>query len=58
VRADVDPAMVALTVLALNNFFFQSWSILERFEEFRPFASAQECAEAAFDTLAEGWLQR
>ncbi|RPH97621.1 MAG: TetR/AcrR family transcriptional regulator [Lysobacterales bacterium] len=58
VRADVDPAMVALTVLALNNFFFQSWSILERFEEFRPFASAQECAAAAFDTLAEGWLQR
>jgi TetR/AcrR family transcriptional regulator len=58
VRADVDPAMVALTILALNNFFFQSWSILERFEEFRPFASAQACAEAAFDTLAEGWLQR
>jgi TetR/AcrR family transcriptional regulator len=58
VRADVDPAMLALTILALNNFFFQSWSILERFEEFRAFASAQECADAAFDTLAEGWLQR
>jgi hypothetical protein len=58
VRADVDPAMVALTILALNNFFFQSWSILEQFDEFHSFASAQECAEAAFDTLAQGWLQR
>jgi TetR/AcrR family transcriptional regulator len=58
VRADVDPAMAALTILALNNFFFQSWNILERFEEFRRFASAQECAEAAFDTLAKGLLLR
>jgi TetR/AcrR family transcriptional regulator len=57
VRADVDPAMVALSILALNNFFFQSWNILERFEEFREFASAQDCAEAAYDTLAKGLLQ-
>jgi TetR/AcrR family transcriptional regulator len=57
VRADVDPAMVALTIIALNSFFFQSWNILERFEEFRHFAAAQECAEAAFDTLSKGLLQ-
>lgn len=56
VRADADPALVALTVIALNTLFFQSWSILERFEEFHRFASAQECAEAAFDTVAKGLL--
>jgi TetR/AcrR family transcriptional regulator len=58
VRADADPALVALTVIALNTFFFQSWGILERFEEFHRFASAQECAEAAFDTVAKGLLPR
>jgi TetR/AcrR family transcriptional regulator len=57
VRADADPALVALSILALNNFFFQSWNILERFEEFRRFASAEECAGAAFDTLFNGLLQ-
>lgn len=56
-RGDIDPAMIAVTIIALNNFFFQSWSILERFAEFRRFASAQDCAEAAFDTISRGLLQ-
>jgi TetR/AcrR family transcriptional regulator len=57
-RADADPALAALAITALNIFFFQSWSILVRFEEFRHFASAEECAGAAFDTLFKGLLQR
>lgn len=56
-RRDIDPAMVAVTIIALNNLFFQSWNILERFEEFRHFASAQECAEAVFDTVFKGLQQ-
>lgn len=52
VRKDSDPAMLALTIVALNNLFFQSWSVLERFEEFRHFASPQACAEAAINAIA------
>jgi TetR/AcrR family transcriptional regulator len=54
VRQDIDPAMVALVIVALNNLIFQSWSILGRFEEFRHFASPQACADAAFNTIAKG----
>lgn len=53
-RADLDPAMIAVAVIALNNFFFQSWSILEQFEEFRRFDSAQDCAAATFDAISKG----
>jgi TetR/AcrR family transcriptional regulator len=55
-RSDVDPALVAVTIIALNNFFFQTWSILERFEEFRGYESAQACAAATFDTLSKGLM--
>lgn len=52
-----DPAMVALAVIALNNLLFQSWSVLERFEEFRHFASPQALAEAAINAIARGSQQ-
>lgn len=55
-RGDVDPALVAIAVIAINNFLFQSWSILERFDEFREFPSAQACAAATFDTLSKGLM--
>lgn len=55
-RGDVDPALVAITVIAINNFLFQSWGILERFEEFRDFETAQACAAATFDTLSKGLM--
>ena len=58
VRADADPALVALSVIALNTLIFHSWSILERFEEFRDFGSAQECSRAAFETFTKGLLPR
>jgi len=54
VREDVDPALVAVTILALNNFFFQTWNILARFEEFAGYDSAQDCAADAIDTLSKG----
>ena len=54
VREDVDPALVAVTILALNIFFFQTWNILERFEEFAAYDSAQACAADAIDTLSKG----
>jgi TetR/AcrR family transcriptional regulator len=53
---EVNPAMVAASITALNMFFFQSWTILEQFEEFRHFGSAQECAGAVFDTMAKGLM--
>jgi TetR/AcrR family transcriptional regulator len=54
---DIDPAMVALAVIALNNLLFQSWSVLERFAEFKHFASPQACAEAAINAIATGSQQ-
>lgn len=54
VRGDVDPALVAVIVLALNNFFFQTWNILARFDEFARYGSAQACAADAIDTLSKG----
>lgn len=54
---DIDPAMVALAIVALNNLFFQSWGVLERFAEFRHFASPQACAEAAINALTKGSQQ-
>jgi TetR/AcrR family transcriptional regulator len=58
VRRDADAAMVAVTIVALNSFFFQAWSILEQFEEFEPFDSPQECAIATFDAITRGLLAR
>ena len=55
-RDDVDPALVAITVIAINNFLFQSWGILQRFEEFAGYESAQACAAATFDTLSKGLM--
>lgn len=53
-RADIEPAFLAIVIIALNNFFFQSWTILQRFEEFRTFPAAADCAEATYDALSRG----
>ncbi len=54
VRKDIDPVLVALTIFALNSFLFQSWNILERFDEFDRFDSPQQCLDALFGTLGKG----
>ena len=54
VSTDVDPVMVALTIIALNTFLFQSWNILERFDEFSGYETPQECLDALFGTLGKG----
>jgi AcrR family transcriptional regulator len=54
VRRDIDPALVAVTILALNNFFFQTWKILARFEEFAGYDTPQACAAAALEILSKG----
>jgi len=56
IASDLNPAMIALNIIALNMFFFQSWTILEQFEEFRHLGGAQRAADAAFDTIAKGLL--
>lgn len=55
-RSDIEPLFLAVIVIALNNFFFQAWSILERFEEFRDFENAAACAEATYDMLSKGLM--
>lgn len=54
VRPDTEPVMVALTIIALNTFLFQSWNILERFDEFSAYTTPQECLDALFRTLGKG----
>jgi len=56
IRDDVNPAMAAVTIVALNMFFFQSMTILEQFPEFRHLDSPQQFAKEAFDTIAKGLL--
>ena len=56
IRDDANPAMVAVTIVALNMFFFQSMTILEQFQEFRHFDSPEQFAEEAFDIIARGLL--
>jgi TetR/AcrR family transcriptional regulator len=56
IASGLNPAMIAVNIISLNTFFFQSWTILEQFEEFRPLGSAQRAANVAFDTIAEGLL--
>ena len=56
VKKDIDAALVALTIIALNNFLFQSWNVLERFDEFNAYGSPQDCLEAWFSTLAKGMV--
>lgn len=53
-RRDTDPAMVAVTLIAQNIFFFQSWEILCQFPEFRNLGGAEHLSAAAFDTLSKG----
>lgn len=57
VEKDADPVMVAMTIIALNTFLFQSWNVLERFEEFSQYESPQHCLEAFYSTLAKGMVQ-
>ena len=57
VDKDADPVMVAMTIIALNTFMFQSWNVLERFEEFSRYESPQQCLEAFYSTLAKGMVQ-
>lgn len=54
VRPDTEPVMVALTIIAINTFLFQSWNILERFDEFSGYATPQECLDALLGTLGKG----
>ena len=55
-REDANAALVAVAIIAVNTFFFQSWPILEQFEEFADLESAQQCADQVFDTIAQGLL--
>lgn len=55
-RKDVDSAMVAVVLLALNIFYFQTSTILERFEGLKDVDSPQRFAEDAFDTFSKGLL--
>ena len=57
VDKDADPVMVVMTIIALNTFLFQSWNVLERFEEFSQYESPQQCLEAFYGTLAKGMVQ-
>lgn len=54
VEKDTDPVMVAMTIIAINTFLFQSWNILERFEEFSSYKTSQQCLEDLYGTLAKG----
>lgn len=54
VRRDVEPVMVALAMYALNTFLFQSWDVLERFDEFGGCESPQDCLDALYATLEKG----
>lgn len=53
-RRDTDPAMVAVTLIAQNIFFFQSWEILRQFPEFQNLDCAERLSVAAFDSLSKG----
>ncbi len=53
-RRDTDPAMVAVTLIAQNIFFFQSWEILRQFPEFQNLDCAERLSAAAFDSLSKG----
>lgn len=54
VDGDLDPVMVALGIIAMNTFLFQSWNVLERFEEFTKYETPQQCQEALLRTLGKG----
>ncbi len=55
-RKDVDSAMVAVVLLALNIFYFQTNTIFEQFDGLKDIDSPQRFAEVAFDTLSKGLL--
>ncbi len=55
-RKDVDSAMVAVVLLALNIFYFQTNTILEQFDGLKNIDSPQRFAEVAFDTFSKGLI--